>query len=540
MRHCLGWRLVFLLAGSLFVLLAISSFFSLRLHERRLHDQLVQRSTELSETVLSSIEYAMFENDREHLQQIVENVASSDHVQSVRLLAKSGAVGVSSLPAEVGTSVPVDDARCTTCHVDQGAPVVPASIEDGLQARRFDDRPVLGLTIPVFNEPSCIEASCHVHGAEESLLGVLDIEVSTASVEAAMDRELSQAVVIQLTTLFVVCLVVGIVAWRTVHNPFHDMLEGVQRFGSGDLSYRLAEHHAGELGALEASFNAMAGRLGQARRELEEWNHTLEDRVEEKTAELQRAQDTMVFTEKMVSLGRLAAIVAHEINNPLAGILVSVKLVRRRLERIVPDEAEREKTDDTLSMIERETARSGDIVRNLLTFSRQRELAMGPENLGEILGRALRLVQHQADLQGVATELDVEDDLPPIDCDANQIQQAVLAVMINAIDAMSDGGELRVEAGRRGTERLFIRVTDTGIGIPEEIRLRIFEPFFTTKDEGQGTGLGLSVMYGIVQRHAGRVHVESEVGKGTTFDIVLPLHPDQQSTTETVASTETR
>ena len=206
----------------------------------------------------------------------------------------------------------------------------------------------------------------------------------------------------------------------------------------------------------------------------------------------------------------------------------------------MPDDDDRAKTDDTLAMIERETARSGDIVRNLLTFSRQRELAMAPEDLGEIQRRALRLIQHQADLQGVATQLEVEDDLPPIECDANQIQQAVLATMINAIDAMEDGGELRVRVGREGDAHLFVAIEDTGMGIPEEVRLRIFEPFFTTKDEGQGTGLGLSVMYGIVQRHAGRVTVDSTVGQGTTMRIVLPLHPHESGRTHEAASVETR
>ena len=530
---------MFLLAGALFVLLGASSFLSLRLHHEHLQEQVVTRTVEVGETVLSSIQYAMLENDREHLQRIVGNVAEGDHVEAVRLMSKTGEIGASSRHEEIGRERSIGDPSCTVCHADAEQPTV-ISARDGLRTYRSANGPGLGLVLPVHNEPSCYESACHMHGADEALLGLLELQVSTASVEAAMDRELRQAVVIQAVTLLVICLVVGIVAWRTVHNPFHEMLEGVRRFGAGDLDLRLPENHAGELGALEASFNSMAARLSHARRELETWNHTLEERVEEKTAELQRAQDTMVFTEKMVSLGRLAAIVAHEINNPLAGILVSVKLVRRRLERIVPDEADRAKTDDTLAMIERETARSGDIVRNLLTFSRQRELAMGPENLGEILGRALRLVQHQVDLQGVSATLDVEEGLPEIECDANQIQQAVLAAMINAIDAMDDGGELRVRVGRDDEDHLFVEIADTGVGIPEEIRLRIFEPFFTTKAEGQGTGLGLSVMYGIVQRHAGRVTVDSTVGVGTTLRILLPLHPAVRETAPASSDVESR
>ncbi|HKK72720.1 MAG TPA: HAMP domain-containing protein, partial [Candidatus Krumholzibacteria bacterium] len=318
MRHCLGWRLVGLLAVSLFFVLGASSALSLRMHHDHLEEQLEERAMELGRTVLSSLHYAMLENDRDHLQQIVANVSDSERVDAVRLISKTGMVGVSSERSEQGTSRGLEHPSCTVCHRED-TPRLPSSMPEGLHT--YDnghESSTLGLVIPVLNDPSCYEAACHVHGEQESLLGVLDVELSTASIDRTMDAELQRTILLQAFTLLLVCSVVGVVAWRTVHNPFHEMLAGVRRFGAGDLDHRLPENHAGELGQLEASFNSMAGRLSAARHELEEWNHTLEERVEEKTSELQRAQETMVFTEKMVSLGRLAAIVAHEINNPLA------------------------------------------------------------------------------------------------------------------------------------------------------------------------------------------------------------------------------
>ena len=234
----------------------------------------------------------------------------------------------------------------------------------------------------------------------------------------------------------------------------------------------------------------------------------------------------MVFTEKMVSLGRLAAVVAHEINNPLAGILLSVRVLRRRLERYCPDPEVREEVDSSLAMVQRETARSGDIVRNLLFFSRQREPSLAEEDLREILKRSLKLIEHQADLSGIAVRMETEPGLAGVACDANQIQQACLVAIMNAIDAMPDGGELAVRLQDCGDDHACIEVSDTGCGIPSDLKLKVFEPFFSTKEEGKGTGLGLSVLYGIVQRHGGRVELESEEGMGTTVRLLLPKVPD--------------
>ncbi len=513
------------LALTLGVLLAASSWLSLRLHREQLEGQLVERAVELGETVLSSMHYGMLENDPAYLGQVVKDIARLERVLALRIIGTGGHVAYSSEAGESGKLMDTTAPSCAYCHADDLARI-PLSVRDGLHLYPDPEgHASIGLVVPVLNAPECWQAQCHVHGADEALLGVLDLELSTASVEASMKREQRQAVILHGATLLLLSLLAGVVAWRVVHIPFHELLEGTHRFGAGHLEHRLPESHVGELGQLAASFNSMAGRLGRARRELEEWNETLELRVEQKSRELKRAQETIVFTEKMVSLGRLAAIVAHEINNPLAGILVSVKLLRRRLPKIVGDDAERKRTDESLAMIERETARSGDIVRNLLLFSRQHELSKSPQDLSVIAGRAIKLVQHQADLQQIEVQLQVEEGLPEIVCDANQIEQAMLAVIMNAIDAMPDGGMLRISVGRVDTDHLGILIADTGVGIPENIRMKIFEPFFTTKVEGQGTGLGLSVMYGIVQRHGGRVHVDSREGNGTALHIVLPLVP---------------
>jgi two-component system NtrC family sensor kinase len=195
--------------------------------------------------------------------------------------------------------------------------------------------------------------------------------------------------------------------------------------------------------------------------------------------------------------------------------------------------------DETLVMIEREAARCGDIARNLLLFSRRRDLAASAEDVNDIARRSLRLLRHQIELQQVAVRELLDPQIPQIVCDAGQIEQAVVALIMNAVEAMPDGGELTVRTqplqGRSGVR---VEVADTGTGIPPGIRDRIFEPFFSTKKQGQGTGLGLAVLYGIVQRHRGTVDFTSPPGGGTTFVIELPATPPPDDDTRSVSTAD--
>jgi signal transduction histidine kinase len=235
-------------------------------------------------------------------------------------------------------------------------------------------------------------------------------------------------------------------------------------------------------------------------------------------------QARLLHQDKMISLGELAGSVAHEINNPLTGVLNYIGLMLKIVQKgeLMPEH--REKFKRYLSLSESETARCSKIVSNLLAFSRKSEPAFSECDVNELIQRCLELTDHKLALQNIKVVTRFDLNLSRITADANQIQQCVINIILNAIDAMPQGGTLTVEScfqpDRRGVE---FRVKDTGCGIAREDLPRIFEPFFTTKKEGKGVGLGLSTVYGIIDRHRGAVSVESEVGKGTTFTIKLPL-----------------
>jgi two-component system NtrC family sensor kinase len=265
----------------------------------------------------------------------------------------------------------------------------------------------------------------------------------------------------------------------------------------------------------------MSGQLAEARHESQQWAATLELRVADKSAELERAHVQLVESEKIVSLGKLAASVAHEINNPLAGILTYARLLSRNLEKERIQHAQLPEWLRWLAVIEGESRRCGSIVKNLLTFARQLPVEKKENDLNQIVDRCLMLIHHQAELQGVAISWTPTPAVARVVCDAGQTQQALLAILINAVEAMPHGGKLSIAAQDvQGAAR--IDIADSGPGIPRDVLPHIFEPFFTTKNQGKGTGLGLSIAFGILKQHGGRIDVKSSPDKGTTFSVFIP------------------
>jgi two-component system NtrC family sensor kinase len=488
---------------------------NLRSEQHFSQDQVEQAASRITDLIVRSTHYEMLRNDRDALLHMIQEVGSGPGIQRIRILNKDGLIIYSTEAREVGTPVDKKAEGCISCHA-QSAPLDKLSRRD--RTRYFTDKDgqrMLAVMQGIDNAPECASGSCHVHDAGRRVLGVIDTTLSLAAVDRQVTAHRANLTWFLVGAALFGCGGAVVFMWVMVHRPVRRLAAGMHRVAAGDLEYRLPVGRDDELGDLAASFNKMAAEVGGVQAKIEE-------QVRRKTAELERVYKTLLHSEKMASIGKLAATVAHEINNPLFGILTYARLVMREV--LKSDMPARDDLVEQLQTIERESKRCGELVKSLLTFSRQTPSIREPNDLNTVVHRAVVLVQHKLAMQNIVLEEKLGTDLPPVSCDANQIQQVVLVLMMNAADAMPKGGKLMVVTEfDADAEQGVVRVKDTGCGIPADVMPRIFDPFFTTKEDQNRTGLGLAVAQSIVQQHAGDILVDSTPGVGTEFRIVLPL-----------------
>lgn len=492
MRTRIGTRLI--LGAGLATALVIGgmSVAVLRSHTAQLLAERTRSADQLSETIKSATHFDMLENRRDNLHRQIRAVGGlqDEGIRKVRVFNKEGRIMFSSDSEEIGTSLDPRGEACYACHAE-GRPLERLGIQ--ARARTFrapDGTRVLGVINPIPNEASCSTAACHAHSAKQSLLGVLDVNVSLAEV----DQEIAHSRMVITSSAILAILAGSLMLWwlnrRLVVRPVAALVEGTRRVIAGDLGTAIPVSGRHELGELARAFNDMTRNLADTQRQLAQ-------------------------ADKLASVGRLAAGVAHEINNPLTGVLSYASLLRKRMEHD-PSACE------DLDVIVRETVRCRGIIRELLDFARPTAPARKPMDINDVVRRSVSVVMTQLALNKVDLKLDLAADLPAVHADTNQIQQVVVNLLLNAADAIgAEGGSIRAATRQGPSAGVEFLLEDSGRGIAPEDLPRIFEPFFTTKGN-HGTGLGLAVSWGIVEAHGGSLEVQSEPGHGTRFILGLP------------------
>ncbi len=490
MRHRIAVRLVAAVGVTLAVGLGIGAWVAVRSLEQQVLGEVRNGGERLSDTVKRGLRHAMMHDDREAVSATVRTLAAGQDVAGLRIFSKDGTVQFASDPSVVGQRVPTTDDACKGCH-GRGEPVASLSPEQRTHIYRdSSDRRLFTRIEPIYNEPDCSTAPCHVHPANQKILGVLDLTLSLQP----FDRELARFRTASLASALVLTLLIALVILGFVHRfvtrRIRVLLKGMARVSGGDMEHRIRATGDDEFGYVAEAFNRMTRSLSETR------GHLMQ-------------------SEKLAVVGRLAAGVAHEINNPLTGVMLISSSVRDAMEPGDPRRGD-------LDTIHNEARRCRDIVKGLLDFSRQTKPQRTRARIETAVGQAVQVVRNQAGKRGIEIVQEGEE-LPAIDMDVSQVQQVFLNLLVNAMDAIGENGRIAIRrrVSKDGTA-VEVEVADTGPGIPPEDLGKLFEPFYSTKG-AKGTGLGLSISWGIVERHGGTLTVDSEPGHGATFTVRLPV-----------------
>ena len=538
LKFKVGLYLAITLAAAmlLFILLVIQ-------HQR---DQLLQEAashvTQLSEVITRSTRFAMLQNQPDYVHRIIQDVGSQKGIEKIRIFSKEGLIIDSTYPLEVGLKVDQKAEGCIRCHLSR-KPL--EQVPNNERARIFSNpegKRLLGSMEVIRNEPSCYTAACHQHTKAQSVLGVLDIVYSLEEIDRNMRTNIITIVGFSLGFIIFASLCVSFFVHRLVYVPLRDLETGAERLSSGNLEQPIPVRSGDEFGQLAASFNAMTAALSNSQVELREWGHTLEQKVAKRTQELRIAEAETARSEKLASVGLLAAGIAHELNNPLTGILTFATLLRKKM----PDGSA---DAEDLDLVIRETKRCATIIRRLLDFAREKTPEKKFADLNRIVEDTVRIIERPASFRDIEITMDLDAQLPPVWIDADLIKQVIMNMLVNAQHAIEVAGSISIRTrrcpapkspgpGMPSVPMVEMAVIDTGCGIPAQNLKRIFDPFFTSKGVGKGTGLGLSVSHGIVKAHGGAIEVESKVGEGSTFRVYLPIMPPPEDHADTSSGSE--
>lgn len=519
----LGYKLI--LSGGIitFLCFGVFTYLILEAQKEQFIQQVLQGAGQITDTIRRATRFDMLINHRDALHHIIETIGRQEGITRVRIFNKEGKITFSSDHDEAGKLVNKRADSCLACHGTEEPLDTLSSPKTFRIFEERDGRRILGVIAPVYNEPDCFTALCHAHKPEQRILGVMDIHFSLDPVDQWIAQNRNRMLWFAGLAIAAMSVFLGLFFQRFVNRPVKQLLEGTSRVAEGNLDYQIPLKSKDEIGRLAGSFNDMTRKLNEAHLEIQKWVQTLEKRVDERSRELQEAQNKLFQSEKLASLGRVAASVAHEINNPVSGILSYAKYCEKMVEGEGPvKEAQVAELRDCLEMIGREAERCGRIIQQLLEFARQRWPSYRLDvDINQVIEEALELSSQQTGLKEITIEKGF-GRTPAVPADPALLQQAFLNVILNSCEAMEGRGILRIRTAWRADEKMVeIVLQDNGQGIDPEDVSKIFDPFYTTK--GNKTGLGLSVVYGIVQAHHGKIDVQSAPGKGTTLVIKLPV-----------------
>jgi two-component system NtrC family sensor kinase len=504
------------------------------INKKYLNTVIQQNGNNIGSIVEGALYHSMLTNDWSALQNTIDIINTLPGIEDVNMYDANDNLVYSPFSTD---SISYNNPNCKDCHgnINSMFPrktksfrIVNLDSECEMSKKDYDFRLLL-IRSPILNEKSCYTSSCHAHQESDEVLGSFVIRIPLEDLDRSVQKSTTNFFLLAALTTSLLVAFLMFFTRRQIKNPLNAIITASEAVSKGDKSTRLEikSNQLNDINMVSNAFNDMLDNLQSATNELQNWSKQLEYKVQKKTEELSEMQHELIHVERIASLGKLSSSVAHEINNPLSGVLTYTKLVQKQLRKIELDDAEKLPMLKYLRVIEEETKRCGDIVKGLLDFSRKDQVDFKINHLHKILKEAYTLVEHQMKMVNISFFTDFSASWDLVHCSENQIKQACIAILLNASEAVFENGEIVMRTSNPDEDNIRLEMTDNGVGISPEDIPHIFEPFFSAKEKANGIGLGLAIVHGIVQNHGGKVEVESELGKGTTISIILPVIKDK-------------
>jgi len=515
---------------SVFLFVSFSIIFR-SVNENYLNTVIRQSGNNIGSIVEGALYRSMLENDKGALRNTLDIINTLPGIDEVNMYDSDEKLVYSSFATDTNNTH--SDPNCISCHPniramfpgkEKSYRIINVNSDCEMNQNDNGSRHLL-IKSPILNEKSCSTSSCHAHNESDTLLGSLVIKIPLQVQDEAVEKSSTEFFLLAIFSTILLVSFLLFFTSRKIKNPLNALIKVSIAVANGDKSTRveIKPNQLDDMRMVSQAFNDMLDNLHTATTELENWSQQLEYKVQKKTEELGAAQHELMHVERLASLGKLSSSVAHEINNPLSGILIYTKLLYKQLSNPELYNSKRDTMLKHLKLIENETKRCGDIVKGLLDFSRKDQMDFEPKHLHEILHETYELMSHPIRIANITfmTDLSAGSDL--IYCSPNQIKQACVAMLVNASEAVHENGEIVIRSKNTDEDTVTFEISDNGQGIAAEDIPHIFEPFFSTKQDVTGIGLGLAIVHGIIQNHKGKIQVKSEPGSGTIFVVTLPV-----------------
>lgn len=529
-RSSIYGRVVFIITISSFFLFLSFGIIFRSVNEAYMKSVISENGNNIGVLVEGALYRSMLENDQTSLQSTLDLINTMKGIDDVNMYDNENNLVYTSISNDTINHANPD---CLSCHTDfdkmfsvkeKSYRIIDANSECIMNPNNNNTRHLL-IKSPILNNKTCSTSECHAHSPNEEVLGSLIIKIPMEGLDTALQKSTTDYFLLASVMTFILVIFLIFFTNKKIKKPLNEIIKASEAVAKGDKTTRLEikPHQLSDMRMVSYAFNEMLDNLHTATNELQNWSQQLEYKVQKKTEELGQAQNELINIERIASLGKLSLSVAHEINNPLSGILIYTKLIYKQLNNQDLDPTKKESMLKHLKLIENETKRCGDIVKGLLDFSRKDQNGFEPRHLHEILVETFELMSHPMKVANIdfLSDFAAKNDL--IYCSPNQIKQICVAILVNASEAVSENGEVLFRTINPDDEHIRIEITDNGVGISPEDIPHIFEPFFSTKQNASGIGLGLAIVHGIVQSHKGKTDVKSVRGKETTISITLPL-----------------